>query len=367
MKKNIRKGSLVAKTAKLMLTMISTIGALGTIGAITNEKYHWLSTSTEGNTPKDTLNSSVQSENGIKITGMKKGAADSSETYGSQTISFSYDEDTTDKIMAKLVYSEDQSDVESEIFSMTLYDTSIELVCNKAFTKQITLILYSRNNDSVNAKVTLDFLERLTVDMDYPLFHGRHPQYVSLASITVTTTGGTMTVDKEIRDRAFTIDFKELNEYVKPIFSYYAPAVLSDYAGVGRGAPLSVQQSIWRDVGEKGWVTGANISTASLEDDATGMAGMDLFSPTDFLKKIQFVYHSDTNLHGNIGVTALDLMQAHSEAYEKLLDAFTTKNIFKYSCKVNNVEYVAYSRIESKDVLIKNISSISSTTTSLTF
>lgn len=60
-------------------------------------------------------------------------------------------------------------------------------------------------------------------------------------------------------------------------------------------------------------------------------------------------------------------MQASKTAYDDLLEAFTTRNIFKYSCTVNNEEYVTYSRIRDKDVLIKNITSITSNKTALTF
>lgn len=187
-----------------------------------------------------------------------------------------------------LIYTEDETEVEAGIISLTRSGSNVFVRCNKPFTKQITLILYARNNESINAKIKLDFKEKLTVTLNYPLFHGEKTQSIKSGNTKVETTGGTIKVNKTVRNELHTINFKELNEYIKPIFDDNAPILLANCMNGGNSCPDDVKKMMVKYDGDsrtfihKGWMIGNNISSCSTDDNAIGLAGMNTFNPTEF-------------------------------------------------------------------------------------
>lgn len=125
---------------------------------------------------------------------------------------------------AKTAY-QDGTNVENGIVTLE-HDTikhEVKVNCLKAFAKKIVLTLYADSNPNVKGTMTFDFRERINVILpdSINLVEGQVPT----VNPRVDTTGGTVTVDKNVTDVTYSWnpDFlawvkeksmKELNDYM---------------------------------------------------------------------------------------------------------------------------------------------------------
>lgn len=151
--------------------------------------------------------------------------AKSGAKYGTYNLTYSVTPTIyTDQIVAKIAY-QDGTNVENGIVTLE-HDTikhEVKVNCLKAFAKKIVLTLYADSNPNVKGTMTFDFRERINVILpdSINLVEGQVPT----VSPRVDTTGGTVTVDKNVTDVTYSWnpDFlawvkeksmKELNDYM---------------------------------------------------------------------------------------------------------------------------------------------------------
>ena len=168
---------------------------------------------TNDHVKSDSLATQLKGENGIKL---KVKNLASANNYGSQIISYSVDPSfNTDTILYKVAYN-DASSIEEGVLSIK-HDNSnnqITITCLKAFTKQIILTLYAESNENINASINIDFVEKLTPTFTLQAETGKQLK----VNTNVATTGGSITVDKTIKEETFTFntDFvTKVNSYMK--------------------------------------------------------------------------------------------------------------------------------------------------------
>ena len=151
--------------------------------------------------------------------------AKSGAKYGTYNLTYSVTPTIyTDQIVAKIAY-QDGTNVENGIVTLE-HDTikhEVKVNCLKAFAKKIVLTLYADSNPNVKGTMTFDFRERINVILpdSINLVEGQVPT----VNPKVDTTGGTVTVDKNVTDVTYSWnpDFlawvkekpmKELNDYM---------------------------------------------------------------------------------------------------------------------------------------------------------
>lgn len=151
--------------------------------------------------------------------------AKSGAEYGTYNLTYSVTPTIyTDQIVAKIAY-QDGTNVENGIVTLE-HDTikhEVKVNCLKAFAKKIVLTLCADSNPNVKGTMTFDFRERINVilPVSIDLVEGKVPT----VSPKVDTTGGTVTVDKNVTDVTYSWnpDFlawvkeksmKELNDYM---------------------------------------------------------------------------------------------------------------------------------------------------------
>lgn len=168
---------------------------------------------TNDNVKSDSLATQLKGENGIKL---KVKTLASANNYGSQVISYSVDPSfNTDTILYKVAYN-DASSIEEGVLSIK-HDNStkqITITCLKSFTKQIILTLYAESNENINASINIDFVEKITPTFTLQAETGKQLK----VNTNVATTGGSITVDKTIKEEKFTFnaDFvTKVNNYMK--------------------------------------------------------------------------------------------------------------------------------------------------------
>jgi hypothetical protein len=104
--------------------------------------------------------------------------------------------------MAKLAYS-DGSEVPDTVATLD-HDVSGQKAtvhCKAAFTKQVIATIYAASAPTVKAEITFDFTERISVTIpdSIAISDGKVPAITP----TVTTTGGTKTVDKSVKNQTY--------------------------------------------------------------------------------------------------------------------------------------------------------------------
>ena len=151
--------------------------------------------------------------------------AKSDAKYGTYNLTYSVTPTIyTDQIVAKIAY-QDGTNVENGIVTLE-HDTikhEVKVNCLKAFAKKIVLTLYADSNPNVKGTMTFDFRERINVILpdSINLVEGQVPT----VNPRVDSTGGTVTVDKNVTDVTYSWnpDFlawvkeksmKELNDYM---------------------------------------------------------------------------------------------------------------------------------------------------------
>lgn len=150
----------------------------------------------------------VESSNAVKIINVKRAAA-TGDNYGSTMIYYTLNPNVKANIEYSLTYS-DGSEVASDVLTVTheTVNKYFNVVCNKAFTKQIVLKVFPSNNTSVSASVRFDFKEKLTVSSSLSQVEN---QKLSVET-EVETTGGTVTVDKSVTNKTYTWNENFLNQ-----------------------------------------------------------------------------------------------------------------------------------------------------------
>jgi hypothetical protein len=141
------------------------------------------------------------SEKGVAVKCAYK--ANAADAYGSYEITYTVTPAIyTDQIMAKLAYS-DGSEVPDTVATLD-HDVSAQKAtvhCKAAFTKQVVATIYAASAPTVKAEITFDFTERISVTIpdSIAISDGKVPAITP----TVTTTGGTKTVDKSVKNQTY--------------------------------------------------------------------------------------------------------------------------------------------------------------------
>lgn len=141
---------------------------------------------------EQSLTSEVMIEKGIRISSIKY----SSTNYGSQNVHFVIDPKVhTDEILYSLKYK-DGTNIEDDVFDIVFKpdDGLIRITCLRPFTKQIILTLYAKSNSNVNASITIDFKERITVTPELNVVENT-PLAISN---NIESSGGSISVDKSV-------------------------------------------------------------------------------------------------------------------------------------------------------------------------
>lgn len=321
---------------------------------------------TNDHVTSDNLATQLKVENGIKL---KVKNLANENNYGSQVISYSVDPSfNTDTILYKVAYN-DASSIEEGVLSIK-HDNSnnqITITCLKAFTKQIILTLYAESNENINASINIDFVEKLTPSFTLQAETGKQLK----VNTNVATTGGSITVDKTIKEEKFIFntDFvTKVNSYMKedsldyfkkhtflgidPDDSGVEYYLCDSYKYIGMpGSELTIDD-YYKDT------TFDSILSSLLPSSITS------FSTEAFLSSIytnvNFTYvDMDDNGHEVIGyqknVTAkMPLSGLTSAHFTELFNGET--KVFDYSCTINNQKYTSSFGLKLDKVNISNIS-----------
>lgn len=197
-KKNQKAGKIL-KICLIALGSLAVLAGTGTVGYVIGRTPAVKNQNTEEKEP----NVSVEEEKGIKVQTKYNANTTSGDTYGFYEVTYKVDPVIfTDEIEATLKY-QDGTDIPSDTLAFE-HDTvklKITVHCKKVFTKKAVLTIYAKSDPSVKAIVTFDFRERLTVTLPdaISLTEGSVPTI----NPTITTTGGTVTVDKAVMNRTY--------------------------------------------------------------------------------------------------------------------------------------------------------------------
>lgn len=323
---------------------------------------------TNDHVTSDNLATQLKVENGIKL---KVKNLASANNYGSQVISYSVDPSfNTDTILYKVAYN-DASSIEEGVLSIK-HDNSnnqITITCLKSFTKQIILTLYAESNENINASINIDFVEKLTPTFTLQAETGKQLK----VNTNVATTGGSITVDKTIKEETFTFntDFvtkvnsymKEdsLNYFKKHIFlgtdtddsgtKYYFSEKYS-YIGESYNPSETTIDDYYKDT------TFASI-LSSLSPNSITSYSTEAFINAIYTNVIFSVVDMDDNGHDVMfyqkNVTAkMPLSGLTSAHFTELFNGET--KVFDYSCTINNQKYTSSFGLKLDKVNISNIS-----------
>jgi len=197
-KKNQKAGKIL-KICLIALGSLAVLAGTGTVGYVIGRTTAVKDQNTEEKEP----NVSVEEEKGIKVQTKYNANTTSGDAYGFYEVAYKVDPVIfTDEIEATLKY-QDGTDIPSDTLAFE-HDTvklKITVHCKKVFAKKAVLTIYAKSDPSVKAIVTFDFRERLTVTLPdaISLTEGSVPTI----NPTITTTGGTVTVDKTVMNRTY--------------------------------------------------------------------------------------------------------------------------------------------------------------------
>lgn len=369
-----KKGLFKSKLAKGILAGVLGFTLIGTVVGVTENQYHWISNnvSKKDNEDDSPMDSSIKEENGISIIGIqKKAASDSLYKYGEEIVNYKFGEDVTDRVLYKINYTGQSEVPDSSILIINHEVGSMKIGCNKPFLKQITITLYAESDEKINASITLDFVEKLTLTYSYPSIT-TVGQDIKTASVLVETTGGSIEVDKEVRDQFYSYDYQTLCTYYQnPILNENMHLIVRDKLGKKesdseaytkysiKNTNNGVKKIGWR--GKKNPETGEYEYSTSFRfkyiDDGP-------FNPTTMLKNICYVFEVEGQ---KIGVSMLDLMQYSLELKNQVVSFITEQKIFKMGFSVNGKYREVKSRILDANLILNNITSIEPEKTAISF
>ena len=188
-RKNNKTGAIIALTISALL-LVGT----GTLAYLTKGFQDWTFKQSEV-IASDNLGTSLKSENGISLQ-VKKAQSDTG--YGSQIIQYTINpEFHTDNVKYKINYN-DGTAVADDVLKI-VQDTAnnqITITCNNVFTKKIILTIYAESNENIKAEVIIDFIEKITPTFNLQASDGQPLKVIN----NVETTGGTITVDKTVKE-----------------------------------------------------------------------------------------------------------------------------------------------------------------------
>lgn len=369
-----KKGLFKSKFAKGILAGILGFTLIGTVVGVTENQYHWISNnvSKKDNEDDSPMDSSIKEENGISIIGIqKKAASDSLYKYGEEIVNYKFGEDVTDRVLYKINYTGQSEVPDSSILTISHEVGSIKIGCNKPFLKQITITLYAESDEKINASITLDFVEKLTLTYSYPSIT-TVGQDLKTASVLVETTGGSIEVDKEVRDQFYSYDYLTLSTYYQnPILNENMHLIVRNKLGKKesdseaytkysiKNTNNGVKKIGWR--GKKKPETGEYEYSTSFRfkyiDDGP-------FNPTTMLKNICYVFEVEGQ---KVGVSMLDLMQYSLELKNQVVSFITEQKLFKMGFSVNGKYREVKSRILDANLILNNITSIEPEKTAISF
>lgn len=323
---------------KIGLISLLIIGGIGVGGYFLNDyiKNQKLSFTDEQ------LVSTLEEKSNIELT-VRKSSVDSE--FGSQIISYNITPNVAnDEIVLSINYT-DGTKIEEGILLVDHDSVNKEIVisCNKAFTKQIELTLYSKNNENVSAKLYIDFLEKLTMTSTLQMEEGKTFEIIN----NIESTGGTLLADRKIENEVisyepFTPYYME--NYLEETDSFYDYIVNSDYYEITEGDKI---YRISSDHGIDGYNNGK--LHGMTDEDLKNMLGQ-TYSFESYFNSI-YVEITDINydlIDSSDNITQekaktfsvrRPLSTLSNEKLEILFDGERTN--IHYKCLFNNKEYFA--------------------------
>lgn len=322
---------------------------------------------TNDHVKSDSLATQLKGENGIKL---KVKTLASASNYGSQVISYSVDPSfNTDTILYKVAYN-DASSIEEGVLSIK-HDNSnnqITITCLKAFTKQIVLTLYAESNENINASINIDFVEKLTPTFTLQAETGKQLK----VNTNVATTGGSITVDKTIKEEKFNFntDFvTKVNNYMKEdSLIYYLKHDLLKKDSDGTIYSFSDKYKFANDHYPDVALDYTDYYKDTTFDSilsSSSLSSITSYSTEAFINAIfmnvNFTYVNIDDAEGNEGIDVnykltakMPLSGLTSAHFTELFNGET--KVFDYSCTINNQKYTSSFGLKLDEINISNIS-----------
>ena len=292
----------------------------------------------------------AESSDRIRIVNIKR--SNTSDGYGQTEFTYSVSPNNTNaKIQYKLQYS-DGSSVAEDILNITHYAGSSRFVvkCNKAFNKQIHLILYPLNQEDVTAVVKFDFKEKLSVSSSLVQNEG---SYLDVNTL-VTSTGGSVSVDKTIKNETYSWN-DDFVQYIKN----YLRSMDGQYSN----------EPDWYNDNNCSIMTGTNKFVGLEDADLQKWFTTNKFTTDSFVTsiyyEIEYWYEVDDDI--TIGSTTIPAGYETEHYYEKYYindmnslyfnDVFNGEyEIIDYSCQVNGETYTSSFGLSLSQISVTNIS-----------
>lgn len=361
-RKNNKTGAIIGLTISALL-LVGT----GTLAYLTKGFQDWTFKQSEV-IASDNLATSLKTENGITLK-VKKAQSDTG--YGSQIIQYIINpEFYTDNVKYKINYN-DGTAVADDILKI-VQDTAnnqITITCNKVFNKKIILTIYAESNANVKAEVNIDFIEKITPTFNLQATDGQPLKVIN----NVETTGGTITVDKTVKEESFTFNAEFLTKaknYLKE----------DSYEFFKNHRLLQVDGNKEYYFPEGLYYQGStseeyfNTCTFDFSLESINPSSISNYSQGNFLSKL-YLNVGFTNVDLFDGDTDTDVLNyAHALTFKIEASALSkthfnelfngTTNVFDYSCKINNQIYTKSFGLSIDEV---NISSISTNKTNISF
>lgn len=321
---------------------------------------------TNDHVKSDSLATQLKGENGIKL---KVKTLASASNYGSQVISYSVDPSfNTDTILYKVAYN-DASSIEEGVLSIK-HDNSnnqITITCLKVFTKQIILTLYAESNENINASINIDFVEKITPTFTLQAETGKQLK----VNTNVATTGGSITVDKIIKEEKFTFnaDFvTKVNNYMKEdSLIYYLNHVILKKDSDGTIYSFSDKYKFANDHYPDVALDYTDYYKDTTFDSilsSSSLSSITSYSTEAFINAIfmnvNFTYvdiddEDNDVIDVNYKLTAkMPLSGLTSAHFTELFNGET--KVFDYSCTINNQKYTSSFGLKLDKINISNIS-----------
>lgn len=322
---------------------------------------------TNDHVTSDNLATQLKIENGIKL---KVKNLANENNYGSQVISYSVDPSfNTDTILYKVAYN-DASSIEEGVLSIK-HDNStkqITITCLKAFTKQIILTLYAESNENINASINIDFIEKLTPSFTLQAETGKQLK----VNTNVATTGGSITVDKTIKEEKFIFNanfITKVNSYMKEdSLDYFKKHVFLGKDKNDDGIAYYLADAyVYADKNNPDETEYNNYFKDTTFDSILSSllpSSITTYSSGTFLNSI---YTNVTFKYVDMSDNGHDVMDYQKNVTAKMpLSGLTSAHftelfngetkVFDYSCTINNQKYTSSFGLKLDEVNISNIS-----------
>ena len=276
---------------------------------------------------------SEHSEKGIKILSIKHYA--SNAKYGNQVIHFSIGPKIhDDELLYKIEYV-DGTIVEDDIFNINIDMKTFRVIveCNKPFTKQVIFTLYSMKNNEVSASATIDFKEKILTEPSIDVINDSPLVF----NPNITTTGGSITIDKELSDVTITFNQDFVNNVKTLLLNRYLSKEFSN-----------PQTTTYERISESYVGLTNNDCKLLFSNNFT----YDSFAEGIYLKATYTWIESDSDYETTENVT-YSLADLAKEDFNLLFDGNTT--IFEVTYYINKLKYTYSSGLKISDIPIKEI------------